>query len=189
MSYLLRLLERTHLDLAHTLARYAELGGEILERDRIVGEAARLEDAPLAFIQHVQRADERVVTVVALLAVGEDALLRRRVVDQPVLPLSRLAIVADRRVERGVAAKTAVHIDDVPLGHAEALGDDLHLIGAETALFERRDLALRLAQVEEQLLLVRGGAHLHERPRAQDVLLDRGLDPPHGICREPETLL
>src|SRR3569833_3377994 len=118
MSYLLRLLERTHLDLAHTLARYAELGGEILERDRIVGEAARLEDAPLAFIQHVQRADERVVTVVALLAIGEDALLRRRVVDQPVLPLARLAFGAGRRGGRGGAAGAAGRGGGGPRGHA-----------------------------------------------------------------------
>ena len=50
-------------------------------------------------------------------------------------------------------------------------------------------LALGLAQVEEQLLLVGRGAHLHQRPRAQDVFLDRRLDPPHSVGREPEALL
>jgi hypothetical protein len=67
--------------------------------------------------------------------------------------------------------------------------DLLDLIGAKIALFKRGDLALRLAQVEEQLLLVRGGAHFHERPRTQDVFLDRCLDPPHRIGGEAEALL
>ena len=69
------------------------------------------------------------------------------------------------------------------------LRDQLDLIGPQIALLQRGDLALRLAQVEEQLLLVRGGAHLHERPRAQDVFLDRRLDPPHRIGGEAEALL
>ena len=110
------------------------------------------------------------------------------VVDEPVLPLA-LALLAQRRVERDVAAEPAVHVDDVLLGDAEPRRDLLHLVGAQIALVERRDAALRLAQVEEQLLLVRGGAHLHERPRAQDVFLDRRLDPPHGVGGEPEALV
>lgn len=32
-------------------------------------------------------------------------------------------------------------------------------------------------------------AHLHQRPRSQDILLDRGLDPPHGISSEPKAPL
>ena len=78
---------------------------------------------------------------------------------------------------------------DVLRGDAEPLGDDVHLIGAQVALLQRRDLALGLAQVEEQLLLVGGGAHLHQRPRAQDVFLDRGLDPPHRVGGEAEALV
>ncbi len=68
------------------------------------------------------------------------------------------------------------------------LGRDLlDLLGAEVALLDRLHLALRLAQVEEQLLLRRGGAHLHQRPGAQDVFLDRGPDPPHGVGGEAEA--
>src|ERR1039457_3633572 len=55
---LLHLLEGAHLDLAHALARDAEFGCQILERDRIVRQAARLEDAPLALVEHVERADQ-----------------------------------------------------------------------------------------------------------------------------------
>ena len=66
---------------------------------------------------------------------------------------------------------------------------DLDLVVAQIALVERRDPALGLAQIEEQLLLARGGAHLHQRPRAQDVFLDRGADPPHGVGGELEALV
>src|ERR1039457_2095550 len=51
---LLHLLEGAHLDLAHALARDAEFGCQILERDRIVRETARLEDAPLALLEPVR---------------------------------------------------------------------------------------------------------------------------------------
>ena len=66
---------------------------------------------------------------------------------------------------------------------------DLDLIVAQIALVERGNPALGLAQIEEQLLLARGRAHLHQRPRAQDVFLDRGANPPHGVGRELEALV
>ncbi len=129
------------------------------------------------------------MAVIAFLVLGQDAFLAGRVVDQPVHPFAALAVVADRRVERGIAAEAAVHVDHVLLVDAQPLGDDLDLIGPQVAFVERGNLALGLAQVEEQLLLVGGGAHLHQRPRAQDVFLDGGLDPPHGVGGEPEALL
>src|SRR5712692_7984280 len=186
---LLHLLEGAHLDLAHALARDAELVGELLERDRVVDQPARLEDATLALIEHGERLAERLAAVVGLLVLGEPGLLAGALVDQPVLPFAGIAFLADRGVERDIAAEPAVHVDHVLLGDAETLGDELDLVGPQVALFQRRDLALGLAQVEEQLLLVGGGAHLHQRPRAQDVFLDRGLDPPHGVGGETEPLV
>src|SRR5690606_24506174 len=52
---LLHLLEGADLDLAHALAGDAELAGEILERDRVVAQAACLEDAALALVEHAER--------------------------------------------------------------------------------------------------------------------------------------
>src|ERR1700686_4338375 len=75
---LLHLLEGAHLDLAHALARDAEFGGQVLERDRIVGQPARLEDALFALVKYVERRDQRLVAVVAFLALGQDFLLARR---------------------------------------------------------------------------------------------------------------
>ena len=93
---LLHLLEGTHAYLAHALARDAELLSEFRERDRVLGEPARLEDAPLAVVQHRERRSERLAAVVELLALCERRLLVRAFVDEPVLPLAGIPIIADR---------------------------------------------------------------------------------------------
>ena len=153
------------------------------------GQAPRLEDAAFSGVEHADGAVQRLAAMIELLVLGHDGFLVGRVIDQPVLPFAGLAVVADRRVERRIAAEPAVHVDHVLVRDAEALGNQLHLVGVQITLVQRGDLALGLAQVEEQLLLVRGGAHLHERPRTQDVLLYRRLDPPHGVGSESKTLL
>ena len=101
-------------------------------------------------------------------------------------PATDAQIAAWRILVKVLRARYRIPLDHVLIGHAEALGDDLHLIGTKIALVERGDLALGLAQVEEQLLLVRGGAHFHERPGTQDVLLYGGFDPPHSVGSETE---
>jgi hypothetical protein len=44
---LLHLLESARFDLPHTLTRDAKLGGQLLQRERLISEVAPLEDAPL----------------------------------------------------------------------------------------------------------------------------------------------
>ena len=61
---LLHLVEGAHLDLAHALARDAKLGGEVLERDRVIDQPPRLEDAPLALVEHVERIGQRLAAVI-----------------------------------------------------------------------------------------------------------------------------
>src|SRR2546428_10073794 len=84
----LHLLEGTHLDLAHALARDAELHRQILERHRIIGELARLEDAPLALAEHRERLAKRLPAVVRFLVFDEPRLLIGDLVDEPVLPFA-----------------------------------------------------------------------------------------------------
>ena len=72
---------------------------------------------------------------------------------------------------------------------AEPVRDRLDMLGPKIALLQRRNLALHLAQIEEQLLLAGRRAHFDERPRAQDILLNRRADPPHRIGREAEALV
>ena len=56
----------------------------------------------------------------------------------------------------------AVHVDHIHFGHVEVRGDLLDVLGTEVAVFEGPELAFDLAQIEEQLLLRRGSAHLHQ---------------------------
>jgi hypothetical protein len=98
---LLHLLKRAHVDLAHALARDAELVGEFRERDRVLGEPTRFEDAPLAIVEHGERRGERLAAVVELVARGKRGLLAGTLVNQPVQPFAGIAVRANRRVERG----------------------------------------------------------------------------------------
>src|SRR5262245_38493673 len=92
----LHLLEGTHADLAPALARDGELLGKLAERDRFFGEPTRLEDAPLALVEHRERLTERLPAVVRCLVLDEPGLLIGELVDQPVLPFAGIAVVADR---------------------------------------------------------------------------------------------
>src|SRR5262249_10261420 len=158
-------------DLAYAFARDAELLRQLFQRGRLLCQATRFEDAPLALVEHAQRRAQRLAAVLHFLTLGHDRFLAGAVVREPVLPLAGIASFADRRVERDVAAETAVHLHHVDLADAEGMGERRHLFGAHVALVERRDPALRLAQAEEQLLLARRGADFDQRPRAQDVFL------------------
>src|ERR1700730_8019664 len=91
----LHLLEGAHLDLAHALARDAELHRQILERHRIIGELACFEDAPLALAEHGERLAKRLLAILQLLALGESRFLVGDLVDEPVLPFAGIAVVAD----------------------------------------------------------------------------------------------
>src|SRR5262245_23734899 len=95
---LLHLFEGAHLNLAHALARHTELGCKLLKGDRIVGQSPGLEDAPLALIEDIERGDQRLVPIVALLALGENALLARCLIEKPILPFAHFSLVADWRL-------------------------------------------------------------------------------------------
>src|SRR6185312_703931 len=151
---LLHFLESAHLDLAHAFARNAKFRCKIFERDWIIRQTSCFKDAPLAFIENVKRRNQCLMAIVALLALRENALLTWGIIDKPILPLAALAVVTNRRIERGVAAEATVHVDNILLGHAKALGDDLHLIRSQVAFIQRGNFALRLAQIEEEFFLI-----------------------------------
>src|SRR5258707_13928893 len=102
---LLHLVEGAHLDLANALTGDAELLGQLLEFDWMVGEAPRLEDAPVAFVQDLERRGERLTAIVELFVFGQYAFLARAVVSEPVLPFAGVFVLADRCIERRVAAE------------------------------------------------------------------------------------
>jgi hypothetical protein len=85
------LLERAHLDLAHPLARDSKFLRESFKRDRLIGETACLENAPLAPAEHREGLAQRLAS-----DVDKHRLLAQRVADQQVLPFARIPIFADR---------------------------------------------------------------------------------------------
>ena len=64
------------------------------------------------------------MAVAGLLGLDQNVFLIVAFVDQPVLPFAlTLAVDPQGRVERGVAAQTAVHIHDILLADTELGGD------------------------------------------------------------------
>lgn len=182
------LFEGSDLDLANALAADVEFRRKVFERHRLFGQAARLEDAAFTIVQHFHRAGQKATAIFQLVLLDEHFFLGVMVIDQPVLPLAGLAFTClDRRVERRIAGEPLVHRDDFGFRNVQRRCDVLDLLGLQITLVKGLDLALEATQVEEQPLLIGGRAHFDERPRAQDIFLDRGLDPPHGIGRQAEA--
>ena len=78
----------------------------------------------LALAQRRHGFGEQRMALVAFLGIGDDFILNRAGIGQPVLPFT-IAVLAHRGVERGVTAHrhTAVHVDDFVFGNAERGGD------------------------------------------------------------------
>src|SRR5487761_1775329 len=153
LDRLLQFLEGADLDLAHPLARDAILLREVLERGRVVAQSALGQDMALAVVEVRHRLFEEVAAQPQLLAISEARFLALAFVDQPILPFA-FAVAPERRVQGMVGAgEPAVHADHVGFGHVEFGSDLVEMFGRKIALLHRLQLALQLAQVEEQFLL------------------------------------
>ena len=162
---------------------------QVFERRRVVAQPPLGQDMALAVVQMGHRLFQQIAAQSQLLAIGQHGFLALALIDQPVLPFA-FAVASERRVQRMVRARQpAVHADHVGLRHIELGGDLVQMFGRKIALFHRLQLALQLAQVEEQLFLRGGGAHFHQRPRVQDVLLYRRADPPHRVGGKAKTAI
>src|SRR5262249_19509291 len=105
----LHFLEGASLDLPYTLARDAERRGQLLQCNWLVYKAPPLEDAPLTLVEDSERLGQRLRAVLEFLALSESRFLVGALIDERVLPLARIAVFPDRRVERHVASEPAVH--------------------------------------------------------------------------------
>jgi hypothetical protein len=101
------------------------------------------------------------------LALGKNALLTWRLIDEPVLPFAALAVIADRCVERASLPRrrfmstTSCSVTPSRLA--------ITTPGRAASPSSSAEILLLALQVEEQLFLIGCGAYLHQRPRAQDV--------------------
>ena len=85
LDRLANFLEGAGFDLAHAFARHAEFVCQLIELARLFGEAAGDEDPPLTLVEELERLVQRLAAVGGLLALNQNLLLWRCVVDQPVL--------------------------------------------------------------------------------------------------------
>src|SRR5260370_29762071 len=88
----LHLREGAHLDLAHALARDAEFLSQLHERDLFLGEPTRLEDAPLALVEHGERIGQRLAAVFEIPPPRRRRLLGPWFVPPPGLPPPPVAV-------------------------------------------------------------------------------------------------
>src|SRR5208282_2621253 len=103
--------QRARLELAHPLARDAEVNPEILECGRLVAQLALDQDLALARGERIERRREDAAALRQLVGIREPHFLIRRVIDKEVLPL-RIAVDVETLVEGGVAAAhAAAHVE------------------------------------------------------------------------------
>lgn len=158
------------LDLSDPLAGDATLDGKFVEGKRRIHKPAPLENATFAVIENRERLAKRPSAGFRLLGFGETRFLAGTFLHQRVLPFGRIALLVHRHIEGNVTADALVHLNDVPFGDAKFIGNDRYLLRVQIALLKRGYSALRLGQIEKELLLIDGGSYLHERPRAHDVI-------------------
>src|SRR6266850_3542176 len=80
------LLERARFDLPDAFTRHVELRGELFERQWLVGQMSRLEDATFAIGQYLDGGDQCVTPVVPLVLFDDDGFWRGRLINEMVLP-------------------------------------------------------------------------------------------------------
>ena len=146
----------------------------------------------LAIVQRIHGFSQHFVADLGFFSFGNRFVVQRTIIGQPVLPFARTFLaIAHLDVQRTVAAHhhPAVHIDDFLLRHAQIGRYLRHVVRMKIAIFVSVEVLLHPSQVEEQFFLRGGGAHLHEAPAAENVFLDRSLDPPHRIGRQAEATI
>ena len=174
------------LDLPNPLAGDAVLVADLLQRDRLLVAHQRLE---ASLVDHQILPRERLLELRRLLAheamillIGDGVGSLRR--PRQKIKQRRVVALGHRRVDGEVAPRQALlHLHDLLLLHAEALGDQAGLGGEPLAL---EALAL-LLQVEEELALCLRRPHLHHPPVVHDVADDVGAHPPHRVGREADA--
>src|SRR6202008_4370883 len=130
------------LDLTDPLARNPIFPREPVEGLRFVREHARLKDCAFACRQHVEGLPERGLPSLIIIALAQYAFRVWRRIDLAVLPFFRCLRVADRDIERGIAAQAAIHLDDVGRAHLEMLRDIVDLLRPQIAFVARGDPGL-----------------------------------------------
>ena len=120
---------------------------------------------------------------------GKFRFLVLAVIFQPVLPFAAAFIVAAKRhIQRPViAGHPLVHRDDFVFADIKLGGNLRDLFWFQVAIINSLDLPLDSAQVEKQLFLTGCGTDFDKRPRPQNIFLNGGFNPPHGVSGQTKA--
>ena len=146
----------------NAFTRHLEFRRELFERQGLVGELSRFENATFAVIQHVDRGGQRIELAFLLVLVDDDGLWRGRRINEMILPFTGFSIIMNRCIDRFIAAEPTIHIDDILVRDGEVLCNQSNLVWVQVAALQCRDLVFRGAQLEKELLLVGRRADLHK---------------------------
>ena len=172
------------LDLADTFLRDAQLDAERFQRDGLVAEAALQDDMGLPRVQGLEGIGDPFLAA-RRIAIDHDLVFRNGgIVSDEILPFA-VTIGDHGRVQRPVTGRKARgHGFNVADGHAQMFGNPGRVLFRHHAIAGVIDLGAEAAEIEEEGLLGRRCAGAHDGPVAQDIVLDRGADPPAGIGGE-----
>ena len=169
----LQLLEGARLDLAHALARDAVDLAQVLERLGLLVEPALGQDVALALVERLEALGQQAAPPGELARLGDHALLVLVLRDQ------RVRHSRSPSPESGVASEWSLAASRRFIcTTSSSVTPSSSAISPTTAggrsPSSSSPIGSSPTQVEEQLLLGRGRAHLHQRAVVQHVLLDGG---------------
>ena len=124
-----------------------------------------LENTTFAVVQDIDRGDQCSMLVLFLVLFDDKGFWRGGLIDEVVLPFADFTIVTKRRIDRLIAAKASIHVDDFLVCYVEVLCDQSNVVGVQVAAFQCSDLAFCRAKFEKEFLLVGRSADFYERPR------------------------
>jgi hypothetical protein len=145
----------------HALACDANSSASSAERDQLLGEPTRFEDAPLAIVEQGERQGERIAAVVELVARGKDSLLAGSLVNQSVQPFQSARQSSDRlraaptSENNHFRGRGRLRRTTAPFGHDGAMNgpmfsllnrDGLRQISPQTYLTSLRQCGLGIAR-------------------------------------------
>src|SRR6202167_1159437 len=172
--------------LPHPLAADSETRADFLQRLGILRQQARIEYLPLLARERVGELLDLVVGEVAPFAIrGLGLGIVPGVGDHVEQPRIVVLAAAGRLIERDLALPhPLLHLAHVALAHAHPMRQQQRLRLVALAL---EPFSL-LAQIEEELALRLGSADFHQPPVVDQVAVDVGAHPPHGVRRKADSM-
>ena len=158
----------------------------MFQRGDLFGQLAFLDDEAFPRVQGFNGLADPGLAPLTVMAVHDLDFRRAALIDQHVLPL-HVAFFAHGRIE-GTVHRTQArgHAVDIHFADLEFLGNMLAVFRVDRGPVDIPDLGPQAAQIEEKRLLGGGCPGPHDRPVAQDIVLDGGADPPAGIGRKAD---